>query len=248
MAQIKVRRERTRHKTAFEYYYSLGSERSHEKVATHFSCSVQAVKQWSRSFQWKRLLKERAAEQLAIAPVITDTMNANAEVAKEIAPAQLPAIPTPALPASPAPQKGVEERRENNLKIIDILKAKAVVDIKDGRLKIETVSDLKKLMEAEDSALGLGGDLGGSGGGNRNFYVIKNMVNNMTQNDTTLMERVTKELGGGSRPDDMGSVRLNRPEIEMVERKCIEIDPITGDPIVPMDSPEPAAESDSIDD
>lgn len=45
--------ETYRHMEAFEYYYSLGLDRSYAKVANHFNVSVQSVERWGKSFKWR---------------------------------------------------------------------------------------------------------------------------------------------------------------------------------------------------
>jgi len=44
---------------AFEYYYTLGAERSHEKVAEKFGVSVAAVNKWSQKYDWQTRKFER---------------------------------------------------------------------------------------------------------------------------------------------------------------------------------------------
>lgn len=51
--------ETLRHKTAFEYYYSLGAERNITKVAREISVCRASVSNWSRKFNWQERVKER---------------------------------------------------------------------------------------------------------------------------------------------------------------------------------------------
>jgi ribosomal protein L29 len=51
--------ERDRHLEAFEVYYSLGLKRSFREVANRFGVSVGSLKNWSRSFDWRRRIAER---------------------------------------------------------------------------------------------------------------------------------------------------------------------------------------------
>ena len=44
--------ENTEQKVAFDYYLSLGSERSLQKVATHFSAQAATLYDWSKKFHW----------------------------------------------------------------------------------------------------------------------------------------------------------------------------------------------------
>jgi len=54
--------EKDIHRHALDYYFLLGKERRLEKVAEKFKVSLNAVQQWSASFDWKervRWLEER---------------------------------------------------------------------------------------------------------------------------------------------------------------------------------------------
>jgi transposase-like protein len=57
----QVATEQEHHRKAFEFYYSLGGQRSMEKVAKELGVSVSTVKLWSRSFNWRQRLWEREA-------------------------------------------------------------------------------------------------------------------------------------------------------------------------------------------
>lgn len=54
--------ETARQKSAFEYFYSLGKERSMNKVANYFGVSISAVKAWSDKYMWAERVEERDAE------------------------------------------------------------------------------------------------------------------------------------------------------------------------------------------
>lgn len=54
--------ETLRDKEAFEYYYSLGTERNLEKVSKKYSVSVPAVKKWSKNFNWQLRVQQRDIE------------------------------------------------------------------------------------------------------------------------------------------------------------------------------------------
>lgn len=54
--------ETLRHMEAFEYYYSLGLDRSYEKVAEYFSVAVNSVGRWGKEFKWKQRVLSRDLE------------------------------------------------------------------------------------------------------------------------------------------------------------------------------------------
>lgn len=54
-----VKTETARHLEAFEYYYSLGSKRSHALVASKFGVRATTVARWSMSFNWQGRIVER---------------------------------------------------------------------------------------------------------------------------------------------------------------------------------------------
>ena len=63
MAKTKLlQAESEKHKQAFDYYYSLGSSRSYDKVAVEFGASRSTVKAWGRSFGWGGRVAERDAQ------------------------------------------------------------------------------------------------------------------------------------------------------------------------------------------
>lgn len=57
----KPTKETLRHKEAFEYYYTLGRERSLVKVAQEFSITKEAAAGWSSAFKWQERVAERDA-------------------------------------------------------------------------------------------------------------------------------------------------------------------------------------------
>ena len=57
-----VKRETPRHAEAFEYYYSLGDNRSWEKVADEFNVSVTSIQRWNDSFNWQARVEIRNNE------------------------------------------------------------------------------------------------------------------------------------------------------------------------------------------
>jgi hypothetical protein len=54
--------EQEHHRKAFELYTSQGHGRSYERVAEALSVSVASIKQWGRTFDWRRRLQERELE------------------------------------------------------------------------------------------------------------------------------------------------------------------------------------------
>jgi len=54
--------ETKRHGDAFDYYYSLGNERSCQKVATELSISRTSVQKWKKAFNWKERIIQRDLE------------------------------------------------------------------------------------------------------------------------------------------------------------------------------------------
>lgn len=57
-----VKVEKEQQIEAFEYYYALGEERSHLKVAEHFGKSERTIIEWSRSFGWLERISQRNIE------------------------------------------------------------------------------------------------------------------------------------------------------------------------------------------
>lgn len=55
-------KEQQHHMRAFEHYYSLGEQRSYERVASEFSVAASTVKLWARSFGWQERVRERDIE------------------------------------------------------------------------------------------------------------------------------------------------------------------------------------------
>ncbi len=54
--------ETKRHGDAFDYYYSLGAERSFSAVVVHCKCSARAVANWSKEFNWQERIIQRDLE------------------------------------------------------------------------------------------------------------------------------------------------------------------------------------------
>jgi predicted DNA-binding protein YlxM (UPF0122 family) len=60
---VKILKEETLlHKEAFEFYYSLGSDRSITQVAHKFNVTRSAIAKWSKSFDWQDRIKIRDIE------------------------------------------------------------------------------------------------------------------------------------------------------------------------------------------
>ena len=60
MAMVKgLKKETLRQHEAFDFYYSLGDDRSYAKVADRFNVSTGTVAKWAGSFSWQRRVVER---------------------------------------------------------------------------------------------------------------------------------------------------------------------------------------------
>lgn len=55
-------KETLRHAEAFEYYYSLGKDRSLKSVASRFKVDERSVARWSRNFNWQGRIVQRDME------------------------------------------------------------------------------------------------------------------------------------------------------------------------------------------
>jgi len=58
----EIRNENLRHTQAFEYYFSLGADRSHKAVADHFDVTLSTVQHWSHWFNWRERILDRDNE------------------------------------------------------------------------------------------------------------------------------------------------------------------------------------------
>lgn len=54
-----LKKETLKHQEAFDFYYSLGEDRSYAKVAEQFNVSIGTVAKWAGSFSWQRRIVER---------------------------------------------------------------------------------------------------------------------------------------------------------------------------------------------
>lgn len=54
--------ETKRHGDAFDYYYSLGNDRTLSALQVHCKCSPRAVANWSKAFNWKERIIQRDLE------------------------------------------------------------------------------------------------------------------------------------------------------------------------------------------
>lgn len=55
-------KETLRHKQAFDYYYSLGNERSFKLVESKYKVSNMTVARWSKAFNWQHRIEQRDIE------------------------------------------------------------------------------------------------------------------------------------------------------------------------------------------
>lgn len=56
------KQEKLYHTEAFEYYYSLGAERTLEKVAKYLKKNNRTISNWNRQFNWQERVKMRDIE------------------------------------------------------------------------------------------------------------------------------------------------------------------------------------------
>ncbi len=59
MDEVNTREESALIREAFNFYYSLGEDRTYAKVAVKFKRSVSAVQKWGGSFKWSERITER---------------------------------------------------------------------------------------------------------------------------------------------------------------------------------------------
>lgn len=57
-----IKTETLRHQKAFDFYYALENKRSFPKVAREFTVSKESIKKWAKSFNWKKRIQQRDAE------------------------------------------------------------------------------------------------------------------------------------------------------------------------------------------
>jgi hypothetical protein len=63
MAERKLcQTEKDHNKEAFELYYAMGQKRSQIAIAKKLGVSLSTIKNWSRSFQWRKRIAERDAQ------------------------------------------------------------------------------------------------------------------------------------------------------------------------------------------
>jgi hypothetical protein len=62
MASTLIKKETTKHKKAFEYYYAMGASRNLREVAKEFNTTLTTVHNWSISFDWKSRIELRDNE------------------------------------------------------------------------------------------------------------------------------------------------------------------------------------------
>ena len=78
--------EKLRHREAFEYYYSLGDNRTHTAVAEKFTVSRQSVVKWAKQFNWQLRVQQRDIENSKSIEKRTnnEVINAKADFRKTI--------------------------------------------------------------------------------------------------------------------------------------------------------------------
>lgn len=61
--EIKIKQENSLQREAFEFYYTLGEQRSLKAVATHFKRTERTVAGWSSAFHWADRCTQKALEE-----------------------------------------------------------------------------------------------------------------------------------------------------------------------------------------
>lgn len=123
-------RETIRHKQAFEYYVSLGVERTLSAVGRAFKVSDQSITNWNHSFHWQERTKERDDKNAQAIATKTD---------KEIV------------------RNKAYYRREvqDSLKVVRAALVTIVDGIREKRIIGNSVADLARLTDAQDKLIRL---------------------------------------------------------------------------------------------
>lgn len=122
MSKVIKGTENIEMKEAFEYYYTLGGDRSLREVARKFNKSLTTIHKWNKSFNWQERCEIRDAEN----------------------------------------GRRLEERNNDTIvevkakyhKVLKALVGKFVEDLNNGRIKIDKISDLVKIIELDMKLLG----------------------------------------------------------------------------------------------
>ena len=79
-------KEKQKHLEAFEYYYSLGDNRSLTAVAKKFKVSINSVVKWRKAFNWDLRVQQRDIEnaQKLKEKINLDVVNTKADYRKTI--------------------------------------------------------------------------------------------------------------------------------------------------------------------
>lgn len=123
-------RESLRHQEAFDYYFSLGANRSLMQVANRFGVTPQSAGKWSSNFNWQARLEER---DLQVAKRMEEDTNQQVFKSK------------------------LDYRKEikESLQVIRAALATAVDALKKGTITAESVGDVERLTSAQDKLVRL---------------------------------------------------------------------------------------------
>ena len=123
-------KETKRHGDAFDYYYSLGNERSCQQVGIKLAVSRNSVQKWSQAFNWPERVIQRdleinkRTEQKTNTAIVNTKADYRAGIAKDL-----------------ASLKVIRQRYEK-------LIADATEKIESGAIEAKDVGDLDKLASA----------------------------------------------------------------------------------------------------
>lgn len=59
---MKIKQETPTNAEAFEYYFTIGDNRSYEKTAEHFKVTKTTIQNWAESFNWQQRVELRNKE------------------------------------------------------------------------------------------------------------------------------------------------------------------------------------------
>lgn len=118
-------KETLRHIEAFEYYYSLGAKRDLLQVGLKFSVSETSAKKWSVAFDWQKRIEERDHQNAQSLALKTDKLllKTREDYRKEI---------------------------QDSLKIIRAALMTVIEGLRDKKIKAKNISDIDRLMSAQD--------------------------------------------------------------------------------------------------